>query len=79
MLLITPNVLEGIVIGRGMNRHCHDEFLRFLNTIETAVRAGKLIHVIIATMPLTNTQIFMISRFGIRAEYSILLQPRPYG
>jgi transposase len=40
-------VLEGTVIGRCMQRHRHDEFLRFLNTIEAAVPAGKLIHVIL--------------------------------
>ncbi|KMO22142.1 IS630 family transposase [Methylobacterium indicum] len=40
-------VLEGTVIGRCMQRHRHEEFLRFLNTIEAAVPAGKLIHVIL--------------------------------
>ncbi|GJD65758.1 hypothetical protein MPEAHAMD_5953 [Methylobacterium frigidaeris] len=30
-----------------MQRHRHDEFLRFLNTIEAALPAGKLIHVIL--------------------------------
>ncbi|SEP29865.1 DDE superfamily endonuclease [Methylobacterium sp. ap11] len=35
------------MIGRCMQRHCHEEFLRFLNTIEAAVPAGKLIHVIL--------------------------------
>ncbi len=35
------------MIGRCMQRHRHEEFLRFLNTIEAAVPAGKLIHVIL--------------------------------
>jgi transposase len=30
-----------------MQRHCHQEFIRFLNAIEAAVPAGKLIHVIL--------------------------------
>ena len=30
-----------------MQRHRHQEFLRFLNAIETAVPAGKVIHVIL--------------------------------
>jgi transposase len=40
-------VLEGTVLGRCMQRHRHQEFLRFLNTIEGAVPAGKVIHVIL--------------------------------
>ncbi len=35
------------MIGRSMRCHRHDEFLRFLNTIEAAVPAGKLIHVVL--------------------------------
>jgi transposase len=41
------DVLEGRVLGRCMQRHRHQEFIRFLNTIEHAVPAGKLIHVIL--------------------------------
>jgi transposase len=41
------NVLEGTVIGRCMQRHRHQEFIRFLNGIERAVPAGKVIHVIL--------------------------------
>ncbi len=41
------NVLEGTVLGRCMQRHRHQEFLRFLNAIEDAVPAGKVIHVIL--------------------------------
>jgi hypothetical protein len=32
------------MIGRNMQRHCHQEFIRFLNTIEAQVPAGKIIH-----------------------------------
>jgi transposase len=39
-LFAALNVLEGSVIGRCMQRHRHQEFIRFLNTIEAAVPAG---------------------------------------
>jgi transposase len=45
-LFAALNVLDGAVIGRCMQRHRHQEFIRFLNTIEAAVPAGKLIHAI---------------------------------
>jgi transposase len=38
---------EGTVIGRCMQRHLHDEFLRFLNAVEAAMPAGKVIHVVL--------------------------------
>ena len=41
------DVLEGTVLGRCMQRHRHQEFLRFLGTIETAVPAGKVVHAIL--------------------------------
>jgi hypothetical protein len=31
------NVLDGTVIGRNMQRHRHQEFIRFLNAIEREV------------------------------------------
>jgi transposase len=46
-LFAALNLLEGTVLGRCMQRHRHQEFLRFLNTIEGAVPAGKVIHVIL--------------------------------
>jgi hypothetical protein len=38
------NVLDGTVLGRRMRRHRHREFLRFLDAVEAAVPAGKLVH-----------------------------------
>jgi transposase len=46
-LFAALNVLEGKVIGRCMQRHRHQEFIRFLNTIEREVPAGKIVHVIL--------------------------------
>jgi transposase len=46
-LFAALNVLDGTVIGRNMQRHRHQEFIRFLNTIEAQVPVGKLVHVIL--------------------------------
>ena len=46
-LFAALNVLDGTVIGRNMQRHRHQEFIRFLNAIEAQVPAGKAIHVIL--------------------------------
>ena len=46
-LFAALNVLDGTVIGRNMQRHRHQEFIRFLNAIEAQVPAGKVIHAII--------------------------------
>jgi hypothetical protein len=45
-LFAALNVLDGTVLGRCMQRHRHQEFLRFLNQVEAAVPAGKLIHAV---------------------------------
>ena len=36
----------GTVLGRCMQKHTHREFIRFLNAVERAVPAGKMIHAI---------------------------------
>jgi len=43
--LAALNVLDGTVIGRNMQRHRHQEFVRFLNAIEAEVPPGRLVHV----------------------------------
>ena len=40
-LFAAMNVLDGTVIGRNMQRHRHQEFIRFLNAVEREVPAGK--------------------------------------
>lgn len=42
-LFAAMNVLDGTVIGRCMQRHRHQEYVRFLNAVEAAVPAGRLI------------------------------------
>ena len=46
-LFAALNVLEGTVLGRCMQRHRHQEFIRFLNAVEASVPAGKVIHAIL--------------------------------
>ena len=46
-LFAALSVLDGTVIGRCMQRHRHSEFIRFLNTVERQVPAGKLIHAVL--------------------------------
>ena len=42
-LFAALNILDGTVIGRNMQRHRHQEFIRFLNTIEEQVPVGRVI------------------------------------
>ena len=46
-LFAALNVLDGTVLGRCMERHRHQEFIKFLNAVERKVPAGKIIHVIL--------------------------------
>src|SRR6478752_6568323 len=46
-LFAALNMLDGKVIGRCMQRHRHQEFIRFLNAIEADIPVGKIIHVVL--------------------------------
>ena len=46
-LFAALDVLEGKVIGRCMQRHRHQEFIRFLNTVEREVAADQAVHVVL--------------------------------
>jgi transposase len=41
------SILDGAVLGRCMQKHTHQEFIRFLNTVEREVPAGKTVHAIL--------------------------------
>ena len=41
------NVLDGAVIGRCMQKHTHQEFIRFLNAVDREVPTGKIVHAIL--------------------------------
>ena len=46
-LFAALNILDGSVIGCNMQRHRHQEFVRFLNAIEAEMPADKAVHVIL--------------------------------
>jgi transposase len=46
-LFAALDVLEGKVIGRCMQRHRHQEFIRFLNAVKREVAADKAVHVVL--------------------------------
>ena len=46
-LFAALNVLDGTVIGRNMQRHRHQEFIRFLNAINAEAPADQAVHVIL--------------------------------
>ena len=46
-LFAALNVIEGTVIGRNMQRHRHQEFIRFLNVINAQVPVDKAVHIIL--------------------------------
>src|SRR5271170_565727 len=46
-LFAALNILDGTVIGRNMQRHRHQEFIRFLNAVEADIPAGKIVHVVL--------------------------------
>ena len=46
-LFAALNVLTGEVFGRNMQRHRHQEFIRFLNALEREIPTGKVVHVIL--------------------------------
>jgi transposase len=46
-LFAALDILEGKVIGRCMQRHRHQEFIRFLNAVEHEVPAAKAVHVVL--------------------------------
>jgi len=46
-LFAALNILDGPVIGRNMQRHRHQEFIRFLNAVEAEMPADKAVHVIL--------------------------------
>ena len=41
------NILDGAVIGRCMQKHTHQEFIRFLNAVDREVPTGKIVHAIL--------------------------------
>jgi hypothetical protein len=78
-LFAALNVLDGTVIGRNMQRHRHQQFIRFLNLIEARVPAGKAVHVILDNYAAHKHPKFASGSIGTRASPSTLRQPRAPG
>ena len=53
-LFAALNVFDGTVIGRNMQRHRHQEFIRFLDTAEAQVPVRMAIHAVVTTTRPTN-------------------------
>ena len=53
-LFAALDLLEGKVIGRCMQRHRHQEFIRFLDAIEAQVPARKIVHVVLDNYAATS-------------------------
>jgi hypothetical protein len=80
-LFAAMNVLNGTVIGRNMQRHRHQEFIRFLNAVEREVPAGKTVHAILDNdavhkHPATSTPRSENGWRAIRAGHSTSRRPR---
>lgn len=73
-LFAALNVLDGTVIGRNMQRHRHQEFIRFLNAIDAEVPASKAIQSSSTTTPLTSTPRGVPGSARLRAPAT---RPRP--
>ena len=74
-LFAALNVLDGSVIGQCLARHRQQEFIRFLNRVETAVSAGKFIHAILDNSSSTSILEYEPGSAAIRA--GPLISPRP--
>jgi transposase len=46
-LFAALNILDGSIFGRCMQKHRHQEFIRFLNAVDASVPAGRQIHAIV--------------------------------
>ena len=46
-LFAALNILDGTVIGRNKQQHRHQEFIRFLTTINASVPSDKAVHIIL--------------------------------
>src|SRR5271170_3288759 len=66
-LFAALSVLDGMVIGRCMQRHRHIEFIRFLNAFEREVPADKPVHACSTTTRPTNTPKYWLGCRAIRA------------
>jgi transposase len=68
------DILEGNVIGRCMQRHRHQEFIRFLNAVEREVPAGKRVHAILDNCA-THKHLKVIEWLGRHPRWTLHFTP----
>ena len=73
------NILDGVVLGRCMQRHTHQEFIRFLNAVERVVPADKPSTPSPTTTPPISIPKSSCGSPAIRAGCSTSRQPRAPG
>lgn len=78
-LFAALNVLEGKVIGRCMQRHRHQEFIRFLNAIEAETHLARSSTSSSTITAATNIPKSAPGSNGTRASCSTTHRPRPPG
>ena len=78
-LFAALNVLDGTVIGRNMQRHRHQEFIRFLNAVEARCRPERRSTPSSTTTPPTSIPRCANGWPAIRAGPSTSRQPRRHG
>jgi hypothetical protein len=78
-LFAALNVLDGTVIGRNMQRHRHQEFMRFLNAIEAEVRPARWSTSSSTTTPPTSIPRSAPGSTGTSASSSTSRQPHAPG
>ena len=78
-LFAALNVLDGTVIGSNMQRHRHQEFIRFLNTSRRGCLREKTSTRSSTITPPTNTQRYEDGSRGTHAGPSTSPQPRHHG
>ena len=77
-LFAALNVLDGTVIGKNMQRHRHQEFIRFLNTVNAQIPHGKAVHVILDNYA-THKHPKVRALIATHASPSISRTPPPRG
>jgi hypothetical protein len=78
-LFAAMNLLDGTVIGRKMQRHRHQEFIRFLNAVEREFHAGKTVHAILDNYAAHKHTSSADGWRAIPARHSISGRPRHPG
>jgi hypothetical protein len=78
-LFAALNILDSSVIGRNMQRHRHQEFIRFLNAIEAELPKDKAVHVILDNYATHKQRGFVPGSQGIRDGPSTSFRHRAHG